>query len=653
MRFFLVLCTFFFFTASAFAAPPAKEFGTLPKIYDATISPDGSKIAAYVNVKGGYGLAIFYIDGSGREPLAAGMEEGVKPSWIKWANNDVVLASIWQSQKYGTTPINIGYIYTLDITTKKGKYLIVPNKGKALGSKLGSTSFFRQFNNDVIDHLASDPDHILMSFSDENVFAPDVQKVNVRTGSYKRIKRGQERIQDWYTDLRGELRVAQGLRDQSKENWLLQIRDRDNDKWRSYKEFPGLKANTSVYGFTSNPDEMIIGQYAGRDTLGLYIYDLAKKRLGRKLFHHEDYDAGNLIYNADGTEIVGASYVSDSKEIELFGSSKSTLQSLRQKHPELTIDYIDSTADFSKVLVKISNPSDPGEIYVLDTQTNDMQLISSLYKGIHADDLGLVISVKYSSRDGQKIPAYVTLPPTVNTTAAIKNLPFIVLPHGGPYARDSKRFDYLAQFFATRGYGVLQMNFRGSTGYGKKFSDAGRKKWVVMQEDVEDGTRWLFEKGYADPAKTCIAGWSYGGYAALMGSIKNPDLYACTVSMAGVTDLKGLMNDMKDYRFGRLQAKKFLGGFDGKEDLSANSPVERAGEMTKPLFIAHGTLDSSVQFSQYKRMKSALKKSSAKVTAIEFKDEDHYLSNEKNRIEFFEELESFLESSVGKSEYMK
>jgi len=311
------------------------------------------------------------------------------------------------------------------------------------------------------------------------------------------------------------------------------------------------------------------------------------------------------------------------------------------------------TADYKNVLVKISSPFDPGALFLINTDTNTSQRVAPYYEGISGSDLGEVITVKYTARDGVKIPAFVTIPSSITDTSMLKNLPFIVLPHGGPYARDSKRFDYLAQYFATRGFGVLQMNFRGSKGYGKEFADAGRNNWEVMQEDVQDGTQWLFDKGYADPSKTCIAGWSYGGYAALIGKIKNPELYACTISMAGVTDLKDLMNDLKKYRFGKLAANNFLKGFTDKDDIKENSPVKRADEMTGPVFIAHGELDQRVHYDQFRRMKSALKKSSAKVTAITFEDEDHFLSDQENRMKFFEELDDFLDKSIGKREYMK
>lgn len=626
---------------SAFAAPPAKEFGRLPLIYDAAISPDGTKIALFANLGKGYGLIVYNKNDFENDRSVSALPEGVKPQWLKWANDEYLLASVWKNEKVKSTPVTTGFIYSMNVETNKIRVLIQP-KG-----------LFRQFNNDVIDFLEDDPDHILMSFSDDNVSSPDVQRVKVASGGYSRLKRGRETIQSWHTDLRGEVRVGQGRKDTGDGDWRLTIRESGSDKWRSEDDFPSLDADADIRGFTSNPDELIVGRRAGKDTIGLYVYDLVQKTFTRKLFHNEDYDAGGLVLSGDGKTIVGATYVADTPQVELFDQYGGALERLRQKYPGFTVKYIDQSKAGNEVLVKMSNASEPGAVFLLDVETNELSKIAAYRGSLKPKEMGAVAALKYTARDGEKIPAYVTLPPSITDNSQLKNLPFIVLPHGGPYARDQKNFDYFAQFFATRGYGVLQMNFRGSAGYGKKFKDAGRKNWVVMQEDVEDGARWLIKKGYADPNRTCIAGWSYGGYAALMGAIKNPDLYACTISMAGVTDLKGMVNNMKKYRFGKISAKDFvLKGFEDKDDLKENSPVKRADELSMPVFLGHGKLDQRVHFDQFRRMKSALKKSSASVTAIEFKDEDHFLSNQKNRIEFFEELEKFLESSVGKSEYM-
>ncbi len=624
----------------ASSAPAPESFGTLPNAYDAAISPDAKHIAVFLNLDGTYGVKIYKIDGASIKSLGTmRLEKGVKPEWVKWANNEQLLVSIWQSSKVRTTPITEGYIYTYNIKNKRGRYLV------------RSRDIFRQFNNVVVDFLEDDPDNILMSFSDSNAFAPDIKKVNVATGYYTSVKRGQEKIQKWYTDLRGEPRIGQGLYDSNSEKWYLIIRDADGKKWRNADTFSGLAKNADIYGFTSDPNELVIGSYQGKDTVGLYVYSLKAKKIVRKLFHNEDYDAGGLVYSSDGKSIVGAQFVADTTETKLFGKYESVLDQMRAKYKGYSVDFVDQSQNGEIVLFKLSSAYDPGALMMMNTKTNNLTRLTSIRPKLPTAEMGEVMSVTYTARDGFKIPAYVTLPVSVTSTAQLKNLPFVILPHGGPYARTSKRFDYFSQFFVSRGFAVLQMNFRGSEGYGKTFKEAGRENWVLMQEDVEDGARWLINKGYADPKRMCVAGWSYGGYAALMGAIKNPDLYACAVSMAGVTDLKDMVSDIKKYRFGNISAKNFvLKGFEDKHAIKENSPVKRATELAVPLFLAHGKLDQRVHYDQFTRMRSALKKSSVKVTSMSFKDEDHFLSDQKNRETFFVGLDKFLKETMGELE---
>ena len=623
---------------SSSAKPGSDLFGQLPSIYDAAISPDGKKLAYIGSIDGTYVVTAMNLDGSGT-PQRAKLGERIKPSVIRWANNEQVLVSIWRSDMLSHVPITSGFIYTMNSQTGKSKILIKPK-------------IFRQYNNRIIDMLADDPDHILMAFPEEsNINPPGIHKVNVVTGRYTRERRGLKDTDYWTTDRRGEPRVGQGRNNRSGK-WNLRIRDADGDKWRNADDYPGLDADVSISGFTKNPNELIIRDYQGRDTLGFYIYDLSQKAISRKLYHNDTYDADGLVFSNDGSEIIGAKYIADETEIELFEEHNSVLARIRKKYDGFTVDYVDQSADGNLVLFKVSSPSDAGGMFLMNGQTDTLTTIGYFYKDLDSNNLGMVVNVKYYARDKAVIPAYVTLPPGIAESAQIKKLPFIVLPHGGPYARKSKRFDYLAQFFATRGYGVLQMNFRGSEGYGKRFEDAGRENWVVMQEDVEDGAKFLLRKGYADSDRLCIAGWSYGGYAALMGALKNPELYSCAISMAGVTDLQDMIRDMRKYEGGKIAAKDFvLKGFKDKDDIKANSPVKLADALTVPLFLAHGELDQRVHFDQFKRMQRALKKSSAKVTYMEFEDEDHFLSNQKHRQNFFRGLDKFLVEVNGESEF--
>lgn len=626
------------------AAPAAKSFGELPRIHDAALSPDNKQIAMIRNQDGQYYVVVVNMDEL-RQPVtrALALGEGVKPSYVKWVNNDRVFIVLWQSEVYQGIPISSSYIYSVDTSTMSGKILVKPKKG-----------VLRQYNSTVVDWLEDDPDNVLMSFDkDANNERPSLHRVNVKTGQINTIKSGMRDIYTWITDNDGEPRIAQGLKDNNVATPVMKVRLAESEKWVKSDNFPGLNADVKVHGFTENPNEIVISDYRGKDTIGIYIYDLNAKSITRKIYHNDNFDASGVIRSAQTNEVIGVRYTADSDKTVLLGENATLMEKLRQKFANLNVDYVDRAANGEAVLARVSGTSEPGKMFYFKDGDEFPQPIGALYSELKAKDMGIVISVRYTARDGQKIPSYVTLPPMVTDTAQLKNLPFIVLPHGGPYARDELRFDYFAQFFASRGYGVLQMNFRGSEGFGKAYEEAGRKNWVVMQEDVEDGARWLIEKGYADPERTCIAGWSYGGYAALMGAGKNSDLYACAISMAGVTDIRGLIRDQGRYRFGKAAAKKFIGaGFEDKDDQKANSPVKIAQDITIPVFLAHGTYDQAVDFSQYEKMKKALKKSDAKVTTMEFKGEDHYLSNQENRQRFFAGLDKFLKQVNGKSEFM-
>jgi len=629
----------------AAAAPTAEAFGTLPNVYDAAISPDGKQIAMIVNIRGQYGVRVLTLGKKGEDPRAILLGEGVKPNWVKWANDERVLVGFWQSQIFRRLPYIMSFIYTLDASSMKGKILVE------------NEELLRQDNSDVVDFLENDPDHILMAFSDRSNLLNDINRVNVRTGRYGIVERTRQHVQRWYTDARGEPRVGQGLVERElsqEEEWNLIIRDADEDNWRKADEYPGLEADAPVFGFSDNPNELVIGDRAGRDTLGLYVYDLVEKEISRELFHHDTYDARGLLTSRRDGKVIGATFVADTKETVLFEEYDTVLSRMRSRFSDYTVDYVDQSDEGRLILFKVSNAYDPGALVIVDGNTDQVSVLARIRRELPSEEMGLVSKVTYPARDGFKIPAYLTVPPSVTSSADIKNLPFVILPHGGPYARTAKRFDYFAQFFATRGFAVLQMNFRGSAGYGESFEDAGRENWVTMQDDVEDGTKWVVEAGLADPDQICIAGWSYGGYAALMGAIKSPELYACAISMAGVTDLQDMINDMKKYHLGSISAQNFvLRGFDSKQAITENSPVKRAGELEVPLFLAHGKTDERIHFDQFTRMRSALKKSSAPVTYMTFDEEDHFLSNQQNRQDFFRGVDEFLKETVGESEHAR
>ena len=627
--------------STAYAAPPPEAFGELPLAFDADISPDGKHLAVIVNLEGTYYAATRLTADSRAKMEVVSLGEDLRPRYIKWVNNERFVVSVEKSEKFRSTPFTVTHLYTKSVGQDDGRFV------------LKNPDIFRQYNDRVVDWLEDDPDHILMAYSKQEFHPyPDIFKVNVATGRSKRLERSKTGIEYWYTDDTGTPRIGRGQNDNGKD--FMRIHDLKTGDWDSYEKYPGLTPDTPIYGFLKDGTELIIGDYNGRDTIGLYIYDFGARAITRTLFHNDDYDASGVVVSSDGETVIGAKYVADEEETELLGDYGTSLTKLRRQFSDYSVSYVDQTDDFQTMIVRMSAPYDAGGLYLYNRGDAMPSLIQNRYSGLEASEMGNVFPIKYTARDGQKIPAFITLPPSITDQAALKNLPFIVLPHGGPYGRDEKRFDYFAQFFASRGYGVMQMNFRGSEGYGKSFKEAGRDNWLVMQEDVEDATRFLLKKGYSDPDRTCIAGWSYGGYAALMGAAKDNDgLYDCVIAMAALTDINDAKKDLAKYRGGKHAAKEFFGDAMRESDVrKANSPVHVAGDIKVPVFLAHGDHDVNVQFDQFLRMRKALEKAGVKNTAMSFKDEDHFLSRQENREAFFVGVDSFLREVNGPSEHM-
>lgn len=637
--------------ASAKTAP-VEHYARMPAFYDASLSPDGRFMATIMENDGQYILRVFNLaDPSDKKLRATKYGKDLRVNFIHWANNDTILVNVTIPTKFQNQTISTGYIYVVDKDVTTAEVLLKPDQRGGTGSNISEQTGFRQFNNVVVDYLPNEPDHILMSYGVKDQFTPGVHKMNIKTRKAKLVKSGNITTQRWMTDLNHNLRIGEGRRDRNGE-YTMKIRDANSDTWNNVSSYPGLSADTNVYGFTSNPNELIIGDYAGKDTLGLYIYDLAQKRQTRKLFHHDKYDARGPVISADGKKVVGASFIADSSETVYFDAAfKAAHAPIAAKFAGFQINYYAHTPDNKKILFKASAPNLPPMLYFYDATKNKFTPLGEDYPEIGTTPQGDVTPIKYTTRDGYKISGYLTTPPAIGAgQVALKNQPFIVMPHGGPYSRDTNSYDFLAQFMASRGYSVLQMNFRGSDGLGFEHQQAGRKNWEVMQEDVEDGTRWLIEKGYADPKRVCIVGWSYGGFAALIGSIKSPDLYNCAISIAGVTDLNDMVSDLKKNRFGKFSARDFmLRGFEGGDNIAANSPVKRANELVTPVLLVHGTNDVQVQFDQYKRMKSKLKKSKAKKTLIEIKGGDHSLATSEHRQILFKAMDKHLADNLGSS----
>jgi dipeptidyl aminopeptidase/acylaminoacyl peptidase len=323
---------------------------------------------------------------------------------------------------------------------------------------------------------------------------------------------------------------------------------------------------------------------------------------------------------------------------------------LERAFPNRTVVIRGWTTDSKKTLARVESPSSPPIYYLVDFNTHRADIAAEEYPALAGVTLGEFREITYKARDGTEIPAYLTLPAQKSSGPG----PLVVLPHGGPQARDYPMFDWVVQFLASRGYAVLQPQFRGSTGFGDAFRVAGYRQWGgLMQDDVTDGVRAMIEQGIADPKRVCIAGMSYGGYAALAGAAFTPNLYACAISVNGVSDLQALLEAQvptsgPGYRVYSTAMSQWTERVGSPTDagLAKKSPINSIGSISIPVMVVYGNGDAVVPNAQSERMAKALNAAGKRVTVVKLADEDHWLSRTDTRVQLLKAFEGFLHDNL-------
>ncbi len=355
----------------------------------------------------------------------------------------------------------------------------------------------------------------------------------------------------------------------------------------------------------------------------------------------DDVDVDGLLRIGRQRRVVGVSYATEKRSIGYFDEELDALaRALGQALPnQPLIDIVGASSDESKILIIASSDTDSGTVYLYDKNTRNLEVLLAMRERLVDMPMGEMQSITYPAADGTQIPAYLTLPPGSDG----QDLRAVVLPHGGPAARDYWGFDWLVQFFTARGYAVLQPNYRGSSGYGEAwFGRNGYQSWDVAVGDVNDAGKWLISQGIANPDGLAIVGWSYGGYAALQSQVVDPDLYKAVVAIAPVTDLEFLRDDARGYTNYRFRDEQLGRG----PHIEAGSPQRHAENFRAPVALFHGSLDANVNVRHSRAMADALKDENKPVTYVEFEDLQHNLGDSKARIDMLSGIDRFLETAL-------
>jgi len=511
------------------------------------------------------------------------------------------------------------------------------------GSDSKELTPFEKVRASIIDELENDPEHMLIDMNKRDARVFDVYRINISTGKMEMIAQNPGNITGWMTDHDGNLRIAlttDGV------NTSVLYRDTEKDDFQALIT-TSFKETLNPLFFTFDNKNLYVASNIGRDKEAIYEYDVKNKKNIRLLYEHPEVDVNSLMKSDKRKKITGTYYYTEKLYYHFFDEDREQLQAeLEKRLPGVEVRVSSMSKDETKVLVRTFSDRSQGAYYYLNRNTNEFMKLADLSLWLNEDELSEMKPVSYTSRDGLTIHGYLTLPRGFKP----KNLPVVILPHGGPWSRDTWGFIPEVQFLANRGYAVLQMNFRTSTGYGRKFWEAGFKQnGMAIQDDITDGVNWLIDQRIADPERVGIMGGSYGGYCTLAGLAFTPDLYACGVDYVGISSWFTILEGIPPYWEPMKEMFYEMVGHPekDKELLEKTSPLFHADKIKAPLFVAQGANDPRVNKIESDQIVEAVKKQGVEVEYMVKENEGHGFHNEENRFDFYRAMEKFLAKHLG------
>lgn len=630
-------------------ADNATLYGMRNSIGDISMSPDGTQLA-YIQPARERGLVLFVASAEGGEPKPVFQSDGAPwhLAWCSWASNVRIVCTL-----YGV--YDPGYGYVLPFT----RLVAVGTDGrnmKQLGqNSLNSAYGLRQFDGQIIAWPAADDGQVVMTREYRQEEQTNTRLASVAEGvgvdmvdtaslRVRRIENPRIDASRYLADETGAVRIV-GVRSTDAQGMMrdLMIYSYRKPGSRDWKPLSRVTSEGDAFDPEAVDAERNLA-YGFKNKDGrraAYAVTLGETAPETLLFAHDRVDVGEFIRIGRTGRVIGVSYTTDKPEYKLFDEEYAALAAKLQKAlPGLPIvNFIDASRDESRLLLFAGSDTDPGRYYVYDKASRKLGEVALARPDLEGRPQAEVKPVSYAAADGTSIPAYLTLPPGSDG----RKLPAIVMPHGGPSARDEWGFDWLAQYYAAQGYAVIQPNFRGSAGYGDDwYVENGFKSWRIAVGDVNDAGRWLVKEGIADPAKLAVVGWSYGGYAALQSAVLDPDLFKATVAIAPVTDLKALVGKARNFTNGKL-VSDFVGT---GPHLVEGSPLQQVAKMKAPVLMFSGDQDLNVDISQARAMEAALKAAGKPVEMVTYRGLDHQLYDSAARADMLRRSDSFLKAAL-------
>jgi dipeptidyl aminopeptidase/acylaminoacyl peptidase len=611
-------------TASRIEAAPSLPVETFFRDYqyrEAKLSPNGKYLGALSATDKGVGLVVIELDDLAACYVYA--ERIADVEWFAWVGNDRLIFGMGEE----------GYQFGNIMAVNRDRKML-----KSLSSRFDLGARFLQCLPDSTNEiLVTSSRHASRDWR-TGLYMPHVYRMNVYTGKMRQVAENPGNIMGWFTDHAGEIRGGLALEGAK---LRLVYRPGSNAPFQTLEVF-GLRDDVYwPHGFEYDNRTLLVGHYGDRSPQGIYRYDTAEHKLKELAFRHAEYDAASLVFSNRKRSVVGIQYLAERPEVFWFDTDYKRMQTDLDRTLTNSLNLpVSMSEDGSRAVCLAASDRTPGAYFLLDNTTHRLQKLFDLADWIEPAQMAPMRSIKYSARDGLLVHGYITVPPGRSAAA----VPMVVYVHGGPMLRDVWGFDPVVQFLANRGYAVLQVNFRGSCGFGRDFLEAGFKEWgLKQQDDITDGVKWAIEQGIADPKRVGILGASYGGFAALTGLIRTPELYRCGVSLAGVADIPSILKALPDLQLLRTLSADAIG--DAKEDkawLKDISPVNHAEAIEAPVLLAHGKNDPKVPIEPVQKLAKSLRARGKLYDFIIKEGEGHGFLRETNRIEFWKKADDFL-----------
>ena len=615
--------------------PPASAWAREAAMASVTLSPDGQHMAAIISPDGRQrAIAIWDLNNLNAEPFLVGTDARSEFIGVQFVKNDRLFVRTQQLSEYNPfsgSPEQT-YRYRTQMIDMEGNAIRTP-QWDGLNERQQAYVGFGQ----LLSPLPQDPTDILVQGPRGDVF-----RLNTTTGAVSRAERGSDRFQSVVADLNGEIRGREEFILEGGQAYFgIQLKDPTTGQWAEHFRWSARdREPVSIVGFTNDPNTVLIQSTQGRDHAAIYEYNISTRQMGEPAFAHPFFDATGVIRSRDPAhygEILGFSYGAERGRVYWLDSNleqaEETLRAALGVQTE-SISWVDIATgqrgrfttgdgadieitswsnDLSEMVVVKSGPSQPPEYYLI--QNGRARLLGRAYPEMDLSALGETHLIQYAARDGLMIPAFLTTP----NPAIFGNGPYptIVTPHGGPWARDDLDWDSTGwtQYFASRGYAVLQPQYRGSEGWGQRLWRAGDSEWGGrMQDDKDDGVRYLIERGIADPNRVAMHGYSYGGYAAMVAAVRPNGLYQCAVAGAGPSSLNDIRQDTYNNRFIREFQHPHLNGM---------SPIDHISEISIPIYLYTGDRDTRVEPAESERLYAALRNAGKPVTLRILPDMEH------------------------------